>query len=240
MLPWSTRLTYAVAAMSASFAVFTYLHEREEVEDREKQESEESVTATHFFQAMESLTLTTQQKIELQKFWRNLCDRATEATVSMDSNNSIISTSGLRDQEPMSTVSMATETDIVGNVSVKLCEIHQFAHEYKQLFPEIFPEDLVLEVTRRAVESSLQSRAGIVGSTSTMIRSTTKRFHSIAKGTKDEVQDVMHRTLRKYLERALDVFADRLKHAIKDPHMPQYLKVRPTRLIYHLRHSHIS
>jgi hypothetical protein len=50
------------------------------------------------------------------------------------------------------------------------------------------------------------------------------KFFEIAAGTKGGMQQVMHRAVRKYLERALDVFAERLKQSLKDKDMPQYLQ----------------
>ncbi|KAI9916800.1 hypothetical protein PsorP6_016752 [Peronosclerospora sorghi] len=42
-----------------------------------------------------------------------------------------------------------------------------------------------------------------------------KRLNEIAKGTKDEVQFAIHRTVRNVLERALDIVAARWKEKVK-------------------------
>jgi hypothetical protein len=205
-LLWHTRVLYGVAAMSASVIVFTFLQEREEQEGRELLAAEQLISSAQFFQAMESLRLTTQQKIEMRKFWHNLCKRVA------------------RDQREEAAGADGTPTDDPPPVeSIPVWEIQHVAREYKQVFPDIFPADEVLEATRLAAEAGLQWN-GIVGSTSSMIRSTGKRFQDIANDTKIEMQGAVHRTMRKYLERSLDVVADRLKHSLKDRHMPMYLK----------------
>ncbi|GLD95299.1 hypothetical protein PINS_up003943 [Pythium insidiosum] len=219
---WQTRTLYGVAAMAASMLVFSYLQEREEQEGREQEAAEQHISSSQFFQAVDALTLTTQQKIEVRKFWRNLCkrkiveQRAAAASEASDRRQTI---------DDNTAVSKAVTEQRTGSepLSLHVWEIQEFAREYKEVFPETFPEELVLEATRRAAESAIQV-VGLVGSTSSMIRSTGKRFQDIAKDTKDEMQGAVHRTVRRYLESALDVVADRLKSTVKDPYMPAYLQ----------------
>ncbi|TMW62940.1 hypothetical protein Poli38472_005558 [Pythium oligandrum] len=219
-LLWHTRLFYGVAAMSASVVVFSFLQEREEQEGREQEAAEMVVSSAHFFQAMESLQLTTQQKIEMRKFWRNLCNRKVQETRNEEEAASEASKTTEGDGETTLATAMAPSDP---NLQLRVWEIQHFAREYKQVFPEIFPDEQVLAATRLAADAASQWN-GIVQSTSSMIRSTGKRFHGLAMDTKDEMQGAMQRTVRKYLERALDVVADRLKHSLKDRHMPFYLQ----------------
>lgn len=205
------RVLYGAAAMSASVAVFAWLQEREERADQEQESAERVVSSDYFFAAMEQLpALTPQQRLEIRKFWRNLCNR--HAAVAAGS--------------PTATDEMSSGTGKAQRPIV-LGDVQRFAQEYKRVFPEIFPEQEVLLTAQRAAENTPPaSWNGIVESTSSMIVSTSKRFQDIAADTKGGMQLAMHRTVRKYLERALDVVADRLKHAMKDPYMPAYLKVR--------------
>ena len=55
--------------------------------------------------------------------------------------------------------------------------------------------------------------------------STGKRVQEFAAGTRNEMQDSIHRTVRRYLARALDIMAAQLKMALKDDDMPVYLQV---------------
>lgn len=106
-------------------------------------------------------------------------------------------------------------------------DVQQFAQEYKRVFPDIFPEQQVLDAAERAADAGDGIPTvwnGFVGSTSNMIVSTGKRLNHIARDTKGEVQLAMQRTVRKVLESALDIVAARLKQALKDPDMPGYLK----------------
>ncbi|KAJ0412788.1 hypothetical protein ATCC90586_002418 [Pythium insidiosum] len=207
--------------MAASILVFSYLQDREEQEGREQEAAEQLITSSQFFQAMDALMLTTQQKIEVRKFWRNLCKRKKTERDAEESEGS--------DRRQTDDVARLVSSAVAGQhaapttMSLHVWEVQEFAREYKEVFPDTFPEEQVLEATRRAAESAGQV-VGLVGSTSSMIRSTGKRFQDIAKDTKDEMQGAVHRTVRRYLEGALDVVADRLKNTIKDPYMPAYLK----------------
>lgn len=58
-----------------------------------------------------------------------------------------------------------------------------------------------------------------------MLRSTGERVKQFAEGTREEMQDVAHRAVRRYLARALDIMGDQLKFVLKDPDMPVYLQV---------------
>lgn len=57
------------------------------------------------------------------------------------------------------------------------------------------------------------------------LRSTQQRVREFAEGTREEMQDVIHRAVRKCLTRALDIMGDQLKIVLKDPDMPLYLQV---------------
>lgn len=214
------RLLYGAAAMSAGVFVFSYLQEREEREDQEQLAAERVVKSEHFFRAMEHLQLTSQQRLEMRKFWRNLCNKHEQMSAlragAKDTGGAAPSSSS-GDSAP------AKERDPTP-AKISVGDIQKFAQEYKKVFPDIFPEQQVLDATEMAAEATLNSWNGIVESTSTMILSTGKRLNDIAKDTKGGVELAMHRTVRKYLERALDIVADRLKKALKDPHMPKYLK----------------
>ncbi|KAE9028629.1 hypothetical protein PR003_g5716 [Phytophthora rubi] len=196
------RVLYGAVAMSAGVFVFSFLQEREELEDQELESAERPVTSELFFQAMEQMPqLSPQQRLEMRRFWRNL-SRKQQRRLSVDASDVTV--------EPL----------VVRDVQL-------FAQEYKRVFPDIFPERQVLDAAERAADAQEQlptAWSGIVGSTSTMIKSTGKRLNHIAKDTKDEVQWAMHRTVRKVLESALDIVAARLKQTLKDPDMPSYLK----------------
>jgi hypothetical protein len=177
------RLIYGVAAMSISFAVFSFLQEREEEEERKASR----ISTERFFDYLQNTHLSTQQKVEIRKFWRN--------AIRKHAGNSH---------------------------DLPIGDIERLAHDYGQVFPDIFPTEMVVKAARSAVKLR---RKDFAQSTSSIFLLTGKRFHAIAKDTKGEVKLVVHRTVRRYLERALDVVADRLKHALKDEHMPKYLQV---------------
>ncbi|TYZ60782.1 hypothetical protein PybrP1_006415 [[Pythium] brassicae (nom. inval.)] len=196
------RLLYGAAAMSASVLIFSYLQEREEREDQEQRAAEREVREEPFFRAMEQLALSSQQRLELRRFWRNLCKRQLQQAASSSSS--------------------ADRAAAPAPAKVTVGDVQKFAQEYQKVFPELFPAQQALEAAERATE--LTAWNGLVESTSTMLLSTGKRLNDIAKDTKGGVELAMHRTVRKYLEKALDIVAERLKTALKDPHMPAYLK----------------
>ncbi|KAG7390967.1 hypothetical protein PHYPSEUDO_006102 [Phytophthora pseudosyringae] len=207
------RLLYGAVAMSAGVFVFSFLQEREELEDQELESAERPVSTELFLQAMEDMPqLSTPQRLEMRRFWRNLTNKKQQSRrLSVGSGDSP------SDAE--------REQDAHGELLVR--DVQLFAQEYKRVFPDIFPERQVLDAAERAADAAEQlptAWGGIVGSTSTMIMSTGKRLNHIAKDTKDEVQFAMHRTVRKVLESALDIVAARLKQTLKDPDMPSYLK----------------
>ncbi|EEY61035.1 uncharacterized protein PITG_01279 [Phytophthora infestans T30-4] len=203
------RLLYGAVAMSAGVFVFSFLQEREEMEDQEIELAERPVSTELFFQAMENMPqLSPQQRLEMRRFWRNLTNKKQLRRLSIGSSDSL-----------------DAEQEI--NTELVVRDVQLFAQEYKRVFPDIFPEKQVLDAAEKAADVADQHSTAwsdIVGSTSTMIVSTGKRLNHIAKDTKDEVQSVMHRTVRKVLERALDIVAARLKQTLKDPDMPSYLK----------------
>ncbi|KAF1334310.1 hypothetical protein FI667_g2175, partial [Globisporangium splendens] len=207
--------------MSAGVFVFSYLQEREEREDQEQLAAERVVKTEHFFDAMEQLQLSSQQRLEMRKFWRNLCNKYDQLRANR-ANEDEEGSAGQSTSVLLPSAPGATDRDTTAKISVG--DIQKFAQEYKKVFPDIFPEQQVLDATEIAAEATMNSWNGIVESTSTMILSTGKRLNDIAKDTKGGVELAMHRTVRKYLERALDIVADRLKQALKDPHMPKYLK----------------
>ncbi|RLN82915.1 hypothetical protein BBJ28_00000884 [Nothophytophthora sp. Chile5] len=215
------RLLYGAVAMSAGVFVFSFLQEREALEAEEQESAERPVTTELFLQAMEDMPqLSAQQRLEMRRFWRNLCKKQQRQLVRTSSGRSI--SNGSEDGAVLE-----TEGSALASVELVVGDIQRFAQEYKQVFPDIFPEKQVLDATERAAEAAENQPAvwnGIVGSTSAMILSTGKRLNHIAQDTKGEVQLAMHRTMRKYLERALDIVASRLKHALKDPDMPSYFK----------------
>lgn len=216
------RLVYGVAAMSAGVFVFSFLQEREEREYEEQEFLEREISSTHFLEAMERTpALTAPERLEMRKFWRNLRNRQLlDSGADGGERDSPQETGGTDEDQQKQQQQQQRATILVG-------DILRFAQEYKKVFPDIFPEQQVMVVTELAVEAAESPAAwnGIVESTSTMILSTGKRLNDIAKDTKGEVQMAMHRTVRRTLERALDIVADRLKQALKDPHMPSYLKV---------------
>ncbi|GMF40913.1 unnamed protein product [Phytophthora fragariaefolia] len=206
-----TRVLYGAAAMTAGVLVFSFLQEREELEDQELESAERAVSSELFFQAMEAMPqLSAQERLEMRRFWRNLAKKQQQRRLSAGSGDDCDARS-----EP--------------RAELVLRDVQLFAQEYKRVFPDIFPEQQVLDAAERAADAAEQlpnAWSGIVGSTSTMIKSTGKRLNHIAKDTRDEVQFAMHRTVRKVLESALDIVAARLKQALKDPDMPGYFKVR--------------
>ncbi|OWZ21787.1 hypothetical protein PHMEG_0003618 [Phytophthora megakarya] len=203
------RLLYGAVAMSAGVFVFSFLQEREELEDQEWESAERPVSTELFFQAMDAMPqLSSQQRLEMRQFWRNLTNKKQQRRLSIDSDSSDAQ------QE-------------ANSATLVVRDVQLFAQEYKRVFPDIFPEQQVLDAAERAADAAEQlptAWSGIVGSTSIMIKSTTKRLNHIAQDTKDEVQFAMHRTVRKVLESALDIVASRLKQTLKDPDMPTYLK----------------
>ncbi|GMF32609.1 unnamed protein product [Phytophthora lilii] len=212
------RLLYGAVAMSAGVFVFSFLQEHEELEDQEQELAERPVSSELFFQAMDAMPqLSAQQRLEMRRFWRNLTKKQQQRRLSFSGSDA---GSGLEPEQESS-----------GELLVR--DVQLFAQEYKRVFPDIFPEQQVLDAVEKAADAAEQlpnAWSGIVGSTSTMIFSTGKRLNHIAKDTKDEVQLAMHRTVRKVLESALDIVAARLKQTLKDPDMPSYLKVRQWRL----------
>ncbi|ETM45048.1 hypothetical protein L914_09781 [Phytophthora nicotianae] len=204
-----TRLLYGAVAMSAGVFVFSFLQEREEMGEQELESGERPVSTELFFQAMENMPqLSAQQRLEMRRFWRNLTNRKLQKRLSIGSSDLM-------------------DVDQENNTELVVRDVQLFAQEYKRVFPDIFPEQQVLDAAEKAADAADQQPTAwsdIVGSTSTMIMSTGKRLNHIAKDTKDEVQLAMHRTVRKVLERALDIVAARLKHTLKDPDMPSYLK----------------
>lgn len=212
------RLAYGAAALTASVLVFSFLQEREEREHQEQEFAERAVSSARFFEALERAPgVSAQQRLEMRRFWRNLCNRQLQLLDASAGDER-----GAEGDGQMQPQRQQQQAEVL------VGDILRFAQEYKKVFPDIFPEHKIVEVTEIAVEAAETPAAwnGIVESTSSMILSTSKRLNDIAKDTKGEVQLAMHRTMRHYMERALDIVADRLKHALKDPHMPSYLKVR--------------
>lgn len=215
------RLLYGAAAMSAGVLIFSFLQEREEREDQEQRAAEREVREELFFRAMEQLALSSQQRLELRRFWRNLCKRQQQ----QQQQQQTVRDSDLNADDEVKEAAAGTATAPAAAataVKITVGDVQKYAQEYKKVFPEFFPEQQALEAAERATE--LTAWTGLVESTSTMIMSTGKRLNDIAKDTKGGVELAMHRTVRKYLEKALDIVADRLKKALKDPHMPSYLK----------------
>lgn len=209
-------------AMSASLFVFTYLQER----DREKHRSERVVTTQNFFRAMESMELSSKEKIELRRFWRIIYKKLSQPSSPADKHTGLL-TGFLATTEFASVQDSHDLVEYCGpNLTVKVADVITFAHEFKSVYPETFPEKKVIKAARMAATFSQGNTwNGIVETTSSMIFSTSKRFQELAKDTSGEMRHVVHRTVQKYLERALDVVADRLKCNLKDPDMPSYLKV---------------
>jgi hypothetical protein len=226
------RLVYGAAAMSAGVFVFSFLQEREEREYEEQEFLEREISSAHFLEAMERTpTLSAPERLEMRKFWRNLRNRQLlDAGAGGGDRDAALDASASDDDQQQKQQQQERATILVGDVL-------RFAQEYKKVFPDIFPEQQVVAVAELAVEAAESPAAwnGIVESTSTMILSTGKRLNDIAKDTKGEVQMAMHRTVRRTLERALDIVADRLKQALKDPHMPSYLKVTVALTLPHCR-----
>ncbi|KAI9913973.1 hypothetical protein PsorP6_005535 [Peronosclerospora sorghi] len=207
------RVVYGAVAMSVSVYVFSYLQEREELEDKKMELAERRVSTEMFFQAMEKMPhLSAQDRIEMLRFWRNLIKRQ----------------HNLRQRSSTDKRGRVDPEDETMQDHVVVHDVHRFAQEYKRVFPDRFPEKQVLEAVEHAAEDAAvrvpNAWTGLVDGTSTMLLSTGKRLNEIAKGTKDEVQFAMHRTVRNVLERALDIVAARLKEKVKDPDMPEYLK----------------
>ncbi|CAH0488177.1 unnamed protein product [Peronospora farinosa] len=204
------RVVYGAVAMSAGVIVFSFLQEREKMEDKEIESARRPVSTELFFQAMENMPyLSNQQRLEMRRFWRNLTKKHQRRLVRSNNND-------LKNTEEELTIDHLVLRDVQG-----------FAQEYKRVFPDIFPEKQVLEAAEIAADPAKRvstTWSGFMDSTSTMILSTGKRLNHIAKDTKDEVQFAMHRTVRKVLESALNIVATRLKQTLKDPDMPSYLK----------------
>lgn len=231
------RLVYGAAAMSAGVFVFSFLQEREEREYEEQEFLEREISSAHFLEAMERTpALSGPERLEMRKFWRNLRNRQLlDAGAGGGGRDATLDAASASDddddlQKQQQKQQQERATILVGDVL-------RFAQEYKKVFPDIFPEQQVVAVAELAVEAAESPAAwnGIVESTSTMILSTGKRLNDIAKDTKGEVQMAMHRTVRRTLERALDIVADRLKQALKDPHMPSYLKVTTALQLFYCR-----
>ncbi|KAF0697056.1 Aste57867_12240 [Aphanomyces stellatus] len=108
-------------------------------------------------------------------------------------------------------------------ISTASAQIHVYAQRYPQEFP--LPQMLhaVSVVTESTAPSLSPPSPPTVRRRSTLSLVGNKLFE-MAVDTKGGMQDAMHRAVRRYLERALDLFAERLKEAIKDKDMPMYLQ----------------
>ena len=216
-----SNVVYGAVAMSASLFVFTYLQER----DREKHNRARMVTTQDFFRAMESIELSSTEKIELRRFWRIIYKKLSQKSPSKEGNGYL--TGFLATTNFASVQDSHDLVEYCGpHFSVKVADIIKLAHEFKSVYPDVFPEKQVIKVAKMAATLSQSTTwNGIVETTSSMIFSTSKRFQELAKDTSGEMRHVVHRAVQRYLERALDVVADRLKCTLKDPDMPSYLKV---------------
>ena len=216
------RVLYGAVAMSVSVLVFSFLQEREQIKDKKSESAERSVSTKRFFEAIERMShLTTAQRVEIQRFWRNLSTKKHPQHRRKCRN--------YRLGKCHSSLSLETKDEgRDDNQVIVMKDVQDFALEYTRVFPKTFPETQVLEAAEKAADAGEHGGtawSGLVDSTSTMIVSTGKRLNHIAKDTKDEVQLAMHRTVRKVLESALDIVAGKLQQTLKDPDMPEYLKV---------------
>ncbi|CAI5737329.1 unnamed protein product [Hyaloperonospora brassicae] len=214
------RVLYGAVAMSVSVLVFSFLQEREQIKDKKTESAERSVSAKRFFDAIEHMShLSTAQRVEIQRFWRNLSTKKHPKDCCTHRRGKCRSRASLDTKRD----DRRDEDDQV----IVMKDVQDFALEYTRVFPDTFPEKQVLEAAEKAAEAAEHGGtawSGLVDSTSTMIVSTGKRLNHIAKDTKDEVQLAMHRTVRKVLESALDIVAGKLQQTLKDPDMPEYLK----------------
>ncbi|OQS03690.1 hypothetical protein THRCLA_03996 [Thraustotheca clavata] len=104
-----------------------------------------------------------------------------------------------------------------------LQEITLHAQAYAQRYPQEFPLATILKAL------SIAGSHRTIDSTATIRRRSTlsvvgNKLFDLAADTKGGMQNAMHRAVRKYLERALDIFAERLKDSVKDKDMPMYLQ----------------
>ncbi|OQR96128.1 hypothetical protein ACHHYP_16938 [Achlya hypogyna] len=103
-----------------------------------------------------------------------------------------------------------------------LPDIAQHAQAYGQRYPTEFPLEAMLQALATiAPQSNSVSRPVRRRSTLSVVGN---KLFEMAVDTKGGMQNAMHRAVRRYLERALDVFAERLKDSIKDKDMPLYLQ----------------
>ncbi|ETV68580.1 hypothetical protein, variant [Aphanomyces astaci] len=221
---WVLQAACGAAAFSASIAVFSLVMETQNV-DEEEDENGDSGSAegapllTHGASDTPTTTIA-----------------ATSSTVSMTSLNTALNGTHLsivqraRIKSFWDELSATVSVESAIPVSVAVAQMQLYSQRYPQEFP--FPQLLhALSVVTRANVMTLTSppspspplppAAPRRRSTLSLVGN---KLFEMAVDTKGGMQDAMHRAVRRYLERALDLFAERLKEAIKDKDMPLYLQ----------------
>ncbi|ETW06978.1 hypothetical protein H310_03080 [Aphanomyces invadans] len=212
---WVLQAACGAAAFSASIAVFSLVMEtHKEVEDenvdastsegspllgnRDPSTTISTVSMTTLNNALNAMHLSIVQRVRVQSFWDEL-----SSTVSVEA---------------------IPVPDAVGHMEV-----------YAQRYPHEFPLPQLLHalsvvtntnpsmLTSQISSNSSNASPPVVRRRSTLSLVGNKLFE-MAVDTKGGMQDAMHRAVRRYLERALDLFAEKLKEAIKDKDMPVYLQ----------------
>ncbi|RHY29726.1 hypothetical protein DYB32_004896 [Aphanomyces invadans] len=218
---WVLQAACGAAAFSASIAVFSLVMEtHKEVEDENVDASTSegspllgnsdpsttisTVSMTTLNNALNAMHLSIVQRVRVQSFWDEL-----SSTVSVEA---------------------IPVPDAVGHMQV-----------YAQRYPHEFPLPQLLHalsvvtntnpsmLTSQISSNSSNASPPVVRRRSTLSLVGNKLFE-MAVDTKGGMQDAMHRAVRRYLERALDLFAEKLKEAIKDKDMPVYLQTLADRL----------
>ncbi|RHY38805.1 hypothetical protein DYB30_008298 [Aphanomyces astaci] len=221
---WVLQAACGAAAFSASIAVFSLVMENQSVNEEEDEDGDSG--------SAEGAPLLTHGASDTP----NTTIAATSSTVSMASLNTALNGTHLsivqraRIKSFWDELSATVSVESAIPVSVAVAQMQLYSQRYPQEFP--FPQLLhALSVVTHANATTLTSppspspplppAAPRRRSTLSLVGN---KLFEMAVDTKGGMQDAMHRAVRRYLERALDLFAERLKEAIKDKDMPLYLQ----------------
>ncbi|EQC32869.1 hypothetical protein SDRG_09401 [Saprolegnia diclina VS20] len=213
---WVIQVACGAAAFSASVAMFNLVMETQD-EDDERSADDASRPLLPASPARPSLRLSSQSTIAV--------DAVEEALETLAHGDEPCILSPIeRARINLFWDDLATT---LGGDAYALQDLTQHAQGYAQRFPVEFPLATMLKaISIAASHSHNASRTNVLPPMrrrSTLSLMGNKLFE-MAVDTKGGMQNAMHRAVRRYLERALDLFAERLKDSIKDKDMPLYLQ----------------
>ncbi|KAG9403389.1 hypothetical protein AC1031_006035 [Aphanomyces cochlioides] len=198
---WVLQVAWGAAAFTASVAVFSLIMETQKEDDDD-----------------EGTPLLTNGEETQQA--------TAPATVTIASINAALNTMHLsfvqraRVQSFWDELSSTIPNDAIP-VPVAAAQIQVYAQRYPEEFPLPQMTHALSAVTNGTPAVSVPRPVSRRRSTLSLVGN---KLFEMAVDTKGGMQDAMHRAVRRYLERALDLFAERLKEAIKDKDMPEYLQ----------------